>query len=368
MKVEIRNLTKRFGDLVAVNDVSLTVEDGEFLTLVGPSGCGKSTMLRCITGLEQPSSGSILFDGTDVTDRSPQERGVALVFQNYALYPHMTGRRNMSFALEDQGISDAEIESRIQETAEMLGIDGHLHKKPEELSGGQKQRVALGRSLVRNPEIILMDEPLSNLDAKLRIELRAELQKIHQELGTTTVYVTHDQEEAMTMSDRIVVLDDGVIQQVSPPEDAYNRPVNRFVAEFIGSPSMNFFSCSLDDGQITGGPFEFDVPESLDATPSTLGIRPEDLILEATDRDTRATGTVTVFEHIGPYNVVYLDVEETGEVVAQVPAGQYFDVGETVTISVRDERLHLFDADGTAVFNPTTPGASRTPDTASPEQ
>jgi multiple sugar transport system ATP-binding protein len=358
MKIEINDLTKKFGDLVAVNGVSLTIKDGEFLTLVGPSGCGKSTILRCITGLEVPTSGRIYFNGEDVTDQQPQERGIAMVFQNYALYPHMTARRNMSFALEDAGHSEAEIESRISETAEMLGIADHLDQIPEELSGGQKQRVALGRSLVRNPDVILMDEPLSNLDAKLRIELRAELQKIHREFRTTTVYVTHDQEEAMTMSDRIVVLNDGAIQQVSSPEAAYNQPTNRFVAEFIGSPGMNFMSCRTEGSTLTAGQFEFPLPDSADGTPVEIGIRPEDISLSTTGTDEGPVGEVNVFEHIGPYNIVYLDVPEAGEVIAQIPAGQYVDIGESVSISVRNNRVHLFDEAGRTVYNPPLPSES----------
>mgnify|MGYP000238812999 CR=1 FL=1 len=355
MKVELTDLTKKFDDLVAVNGISLTVKDGEFLTLVGPSGCGKSTILRCVTGLEVPTSGRILFDGKEVTDQQPQERGIAMVFQNYALYPHMTARRNMSFALEDGGLSKAEIESRISETAEMLGIGDHLDQTPEELSGGQKQRVALGRSLVRNPDIILMDEPLSNLDAKLRIELRAELQKIHQELETTTVYVTHDQEEAMTMSDRIVVLNDGEIQQVSSPEAAYNRPKNRFVADFIGSPGMNFVPCRLEGETIRGGPFSFGLPDAAEGTPTEIGIRPEDISLSDRDESDGPVGEVNVFEHIGPYNIVYLEVADVGEIVAQIPASRYFDIGQSVSISVRNNRIHLFDEAGRAIYNPPLP-------------
>jgi multiple sugar transport system ATP-binding protein len=355
MKVELIDLTKKFDSLVAVNGVSLTVKDGEFLTLVGPSGCGKSTILRCITGLEVPTSGRILFGGEDVTDQQPQERGIAMVFQNYALYPHMTARRNRSFALEDAGHSNTEVESRISETAEMLGIANHLDQTPEELSGGQKQRVALGRSLVRNPNIILMDEPLSNLDAKLRIELRAELQRIHQELETTTVYVTHDQEEAMTMSDRIVVVNDGKIQQVSSPEAAYNKPTNRFVADFIGSPGMNFIPCRLESGTLNAGPFTFALPDSTEATPVEIGIRPEDISLSAQDVDDGPIGEVTIFEHIGPYNVVYLDIADVGEIVAQAPASQYFDIGQSVSVSVWNDRIHLFDNAGRTTYNPPLP-------------
>lgn len=355
MQVEITDLIKEFGDLIAVNGVSLTVRDGEFLTLVGPSGCGKSTILRCITGLEKPTSGRIFFDGEDATEQQPQERGIAMVFQNYALYPHMTARRNMSFALEDAGHSSAEIDSRIAETAQMLGIDDHLDQTPEELSGGQKQRVALGRSLVRNPSVILMDEPLSNLDAKLRIELRAELQKIHQELETTTVYVTHDQEEAMTMSDRIVVLNDGEVQQVSSPEVAYNQPTNRFVAEFIGSPGMNFLSCQSEDGMLEAGPFRFSTPEGVNGTPTEVGIRPENISLSADQTTDHPTGEVSVFEHIGAHNLVYIEVPSIGEVVAQTPASQYFEIGQSVSISVRNNRIHLFNAAGETIYNPPLP-------------
>lgn len=358
MQVEISNLKKKFGDLVAVDGVSLTINDGEFLTLVGPSGCGKSTILRCITGLEMPTSGRIFFDGEDATDQQPQERGIAMVFQNYALYPHMTARRNMSFALEDAGHSSAEIDTRITETAEMLGIADHLDQTPEELSGGQKQRVALGRSLVRNPSVILMDEPLSNLDAKLRVELRAELQKIHQELDTTTVYVTHDQEEAMTMSDRIVVLNNGEIQQISSPEAAYNQPQNRFVAEFIGSPSMNFIPCHMEGESLEAGPFRFSTPDSLTGKPAEVGIRPEDISLSADRTADHPVGKVSVFEHIGAYNLVYIELSSIGEIVAQTPAGQYFEVGQSVSVSIKDNRIHLFDADGKAIHNPPLPSES----------
>lgn len=367
MKVEITELKKEFEDIVAVDNVSLTIRDGEFLTLVGPSGCGKSTILRCITGLEIPTGGRIYFDGEDMTNQQPQDRGIAMVFQNYALYPHMTARRNMSFALEDAGYSDSEIEAKISEMAEMLGIAGHMQQTPEELSGGQKQRVALGRSLIREPDVILMDEPLSNLDAKLRVELRAELQKIHQEVNTTTVYVTHDQEEAMTMSDRIVVLNDGKIQQVSSPEVAYNQPANRFVAEFIGSPGMNFVPCRMEGQSIKAGQFRFPIPESITGTPAEVGIRPEDVSLSPGDSHGEITGEVSVFEHIGPYNIVYLDILDTGEFIVQTPASQYFEVGQSVSVSVKDERIHLFDAANQTIHSPPLP-SSVTVETAAKSQ
>jgi multiple sugar transport system ATP-binding protein len=245
--LRIENLTKAFpsaeegGRIIAVDDVSITVEDGEFLVMLGPSGCGKSTTLRCIAGLETPSGGRIRLGDDDITNKEPKARDMAMVFQDFALYPHMTARENMSFGLKmktDQS-GDA-IADRVQETAEMMGIGDLLDKKPKALSGGQKQRVALGRAIVRDPDVFLMDEPLSNLDAKLRTSMRTEIQRLHRKLEVTTVYVTHDQTEAMTMSDRIAVLNDGTLQQVGPPDEVYHHPVNQFVAGFIGSPSMNF--------------------------------------------------------------------------------------------------------------------------------
>lgn len=352
MNVEIEHLTKRFNDLIAVNDVSLTIEDGEFVTLVGPSGCGKTTTLRCIAGLEHPTSGSIMFDGDDVVGQSPQKRGVAFVFQNYALYPHMTARKNMTFALEDANYSSEKIQQKIQSTAQMLGIDEHLDKRPSALSGGQQQRVALGRSIVRDPEIFLMDEPLANLDAKLRIKMRAELQQLHQELQTTTIYVTHDQEEAMTMSDRIIILNDGEIQQIARPEVVYSQPANRFVAGFIGAPSMNFLDCNHSDGIIEAGSFSFEAPKEIEGNSTTLGIRPEDL--EITDRNEgQVTAQVNVFEQVGSYNVVYLDVPgHDEEIVAQVPGSVYLEPGEEVGVQLNIERIHLFDQHGDALYNP----------------
>lgn len=352
MQVELTNVEKRFGDLVAVDDLSMTIDDGEFVSLVGPSGCGKTTTLRCIVGLEKPTSGSIRFGDRDVTDLPPKDRNVAMVFQNYALYPHMSARENMSFALRDEGLTKEEIASRIDETAEMLEIRDHLEKKPSELSGGQKQRVALGRSLVRDPDVFLLDEPLSNLDAKLRTQMRAELQKIHQEYGTTTIYVTHDQEEAMTMSDRIAVLNGGRLQQMSSPGAAYNRPVNRFVAGFIGSPSMNFLPCEHSDGYLVAGPFTIEVP-SLD-TPDEVyevGIRPENITIGFDAGD--VTGTVNVFERVGSLNMVYVDVDEyDDELTVQVPADKRFDVGDRVSLSIIDRRFHVFMENGETAYSP----------------
>ncbi|MCO8243569.1 MULTISPECIES: ABC transporter ATP-binding protein [unclassified Haladaptatus] len=354
MKVEIRNLTKQFGDMVAVDDVSFTVEDGEFVTLVGPSGCGKTTTLRCIAGLERPTSGRILFGGEDVTEQTPQERDIAFVFQDYALYPHMTVRRNMTFALEDAGLSSDEIRRKVEDTAEMLGIEEQLEKKPSSLSGGQQQRVALGRSIVRDPDIFLLDEPLANLDAKLRVQMRTELQELHQRLDTTTVYVTHDQEEAMTMSDRIAILNDGELQQISSPAEAYTRPRNEFVGNFIGSPSMNLLPCNHSNGLLSTATFTLEAPDEMDegASIATLGIRPEDVRL--VDIGTgHVDATVQVFEQVGAFNIVYLDIDGVdGEFVTQVPRSQQLSPGRTVGVSLDGKQLHVFDTDGSAAYNP----------------
>jgi multiple sugar transport system ATP-binding protein len=362
MRVTVEGLTKRYGDLVAVDDLSLDIQDGEFVTLVGPSGCGKTTTLRMIAGLEMPDEGLIRFGDRDVTDLPAQKRDIAFVFQGYALYPHMTARRNMTFALEDEGLPADEIDRKVDDAAEMLGIREHMDKRPGQLSGGQQQRVALGRSIVRDPKVFLLDEPLSNLDAKLRIQMRAELQKLHRRLGTTMVYVTHDQEEAMTMSDRIIVLDGGRLQQVSKPAVAYHQPRNRFVAEFIGSPSMNFLPCDRAGDRLTAGPFGLDAPADLAGDPVELGVRPEDVLV---DEGGSVTGHVEVFERVGSFNIVYLTVQGYDrELVAQVPGDSHFAVGSTVRVSVREDRVHLFDADGESIHNPTLPAEPEPPYTA----
>jgi len=313
-KLEIRNLTKEFhdsdmGTILAVDDFDVEIEDGEFVVLVGPSGCGKSTTLRCIAGLETPTSGDIVLDGETVTDRKPRDRNMAMVFQNYALYPHKTARGNMSFGLKmTTDLSKAEIHDRVESVAEMMGIETLLDKKPGELSGGQQQRVALGRAIVREPEVFLMDEPLSNLDAKLRTQMRTELQSLQQEFDVTTVYVTHDQTEAMTMSDRIVVLDGGEIQQFGTPLECYHEPTNRFVAGFIGSPSMNFLEMKLErSGQPTlvNDTFEYELDDDVYADIEeygdryTLGIRPEDVEMVESDARNAVPAEVEVTER-GP--------------------------------------------------------------------
>ena len=248
--VAFHEVTKRFGsDVVAVDSLTLEVEDGEFVILVGPSGCGKTTALRMTAGLEEVTSGEISIGGKLVNDRPPTDRDIAMVFQNYALYPHMTVFDNLAFPLRQKRVKKKEIDSRVRDAARLLAIEPLLGRRPRELSGGQRQRVAIGRALVRRPQAFLMDEPLSNLDAKLRVQMRAELLSLHRRLGITTIYVTHDQTEAMTLGDRVVVLDRGVVQQVDTPERLYRRPRNTFVASFIGSPSMNFVEATLDDGR-----------------------------------------------------------------------------------------------------------------------
>lgn len=352
MNVEITNLTKQFGDLVAVDDVSITIGDSEFVTLVGPSGCGKTTTLRCIAGLEQPTAGSIKFGDDDVTYKSPQERDIAFVFQDYALYPHMTARENISFALEDDGQSEEVIQEKVEDTAEMLGIEEHLDKRPSGLSGGQQQRVALGRSIVRDPDVFLLDEPLSNLDAKLRVQMRAELQEIHQELDTTIIYVTHDQEEAMTMSDRVIILDGGKLQQIAPPEVVYSQPANRFVAGFIGSPSMNFLPCEERNDTIKVNNFALEAPTKASTNATTLGIRPEDISL-GHPKNGEATGVVQVFEQVGAFNIVHVELPEANEeLLVQVPGSQYFEHDDDVGISIDTDRIHLFDTDENAIHSP----------------
>ena len=275
--VAFDGVTKVFpGGAVAVDDLSLTVDDGEFLILVGPSGCGKSTALRMIAGLEKISAGSITVGGTRVNDIPPKDRDIAMVFQNYALYPHMSVERNLGFALRQRKASKEEIEHRVGDMATLLGLTDLLQRKPGQLSGGQRQRVAMGRALVREPQVFLLDEPLSNLDAKLRVQMRAELKKLHHRLGITTIYVTHDQVEAMTLGDRIAVLSAGRLQQIGAPQEVYDHPANVFVAGFIGSPPMNLLSGSVHDGQVSAGDLVFARSGVADAD-VVVGIRPEGL-------------------------------------------------------------------------------------------
>jgi multiple sugar transport system ATP-binding protein len=366
--IEFDHVTKRFGDeVVAVNDVSLTVADGEFMILVGPSGCGKTTALRMVAGLEAITSGEIKIGDRVVNDLEPKERDVAMVFQNYALYPHMSVRDNIAFPLKMQRLAREEIGSRVEEAARLLGLEELLKRKPRELSGGQRQRVAMGRAIVRHPQAFLMDEPLSNLDAKLRVQMRAELVKLHRRLGVTTLYVTHDQTEAMTLGQRVAVLDKGVIQQVDPPQRLYHRPANTFVASFIGSPPMNFVAGDLADGALTASGFRFPLPESVRARVSpgvsrvVAGLRPEDFQdarLAGGDGRVTLPADIEVTEQLGPETYAYFrvagleaaeigerPVELAGAFAARLDPRTSAAPGQRLDLALNLEGIHLFDAE-----------------------
>ncbi|AUX09028.1 ABC-type sugar transport system, ATPase component [Halalkaliarchaeum desulfuricum] len=354
--VTLDGLRKEFdrGTIVAVDDIDLEIEDGEFVTVVGPSGCGKTTTLRMVAGLEEPTAGRVLFDGEDVTDIHAKDRPVAMVFQNYALYPHKTVLENMEFGLRmSTDMAKEERHERVREMAEMMGIEELLEDSPDELSGGQKQRVALGRAIVREPEVFLFDEPLSNLDAKLRTEMRAEIQKLQKEFDVTAMYVTHDQEEAMTMGDRLAILDGGKLQQVGEPTEVYENPVNEFVAGFIGSPSMNFLEVTVErDGsavRLTNRDvgFEFELSQEyvtgheLADTTYTLGVRPENIdISERITGEETMTATVEVVEPIGSDNYVHLDV--TPDFLARSDPSIRPEPDDEVGVDFREADIHLF--------------------------
>lgn len=357
-RVELRNVTKVYDNqVVAVRDASLTINDKEFLVLVGPSGCGKSTLLRMIAGLEDITSGEILIDGQVVNDVPPKDRDIAMVFQNYALYPHMTVFENMAFGLKLRKFPREEIERRVKEAAEILGLTEFLNRKPKALSGGQRQRVALGRAIVRKPKVFLFDEPLSNLDAKLRVQMRIEISRLHQRLQTTMIYVTHDQIEAMTMGDRIVVMKDGVIQQVDTPMTLYNNPVNLFVAGFIGSPAMNFITGHIvkKDGALRfeSPVFSFTVPEEhqTSLTPYIgleviLGVRPEhiaDVRLHSTEELTEPqTITAEVVEPIGNEMFVYFSANNQNYCM-RVSTETVYRPGEEITVGLVKKHVYFFD-------------------------
>ena len=345
-------------EVVAVDDISIDIADGEFLVLVGPSGCGKSTTLRMIAGLETVTRGEISLDGERMNEKPPAERDIAMVFQSYALYPHMTVESNMRFGLEEStDMSDDDIAETVRETAQMMGIGDLLDRKPEELSGGQQQRVALGRAIVRDPEAFLMDEPLSNLDAKLRAKMRTELQRLQEELDVTTVYVTHDQTEAMTMGDRIVILNDGVLQQVGTPLECYHTPANRFVPGFIGEPSMNLFRMEVDRDTLRNDRFAYPFGETDNgaignADGVTLGIRPEDIEVATNSQagdDHAFECVIDVVEPMGDTKNVYLNFAGTDSAdqepfIATVSGMQRAESGDTVVVRIPEDAIHIFDA------------------------
>jgi multiple sugar transport system ATP-binding protein len=372
-EIELRNITKIFsGDVVAIDDVSLRIGDGEFIALVGPSGCGKSTLLRALAGLEEVTSGEISIGGRDVTDLTPRHRDIAMVFQSYALYPHMSVRQNLGYGLKVRRTPKGEIRRRVDEIAELLGLDELLERKPAHLSGGQRQRVAMGRAIVREPQAFLMDEPLSNLDAKLRVGMRASLAQLHQRLGVTTVYVTHDQVEAMTLGQRVAVMKDGRILQVDTPQSLYERPLDLFVAGFIGSPAMNLVEATVDGDHVEFGQLRVPLdparrPSSLGAGRVILGIRPEtfeDAAFAPSDLPTLDV-EVVVLEELGSDAHVFFRVEAT-RVAVDTPEGEADDgadlvtdhgsllnarvdprtsarIGSSVRLAVDPARFHFFD-------------------------
>ena len=342
-KVTLSNLGKRFGSLVALDDLNLTIEDGEFLVLLGPSGCGKTTTMRMIAGLEQPSRGDILIDGERVNERRASERDLAMVFQNYALYPHMTVGENIGYPLKVRGVAQAERQRRVSEAAAKVELGEHLARRPAELSGGQRQRVALARAIVRTPRLFLMDEPLSNLDAKLRTVMRAQLKHLQEDLGTTTIYVTHDQVEAMTLASRIVILSEARIQQVGTPHEVYARPANAFVAGFVGSPPMNLLHGEVRDGVFRHPNGTVPLPGGGPDGPALLGQRPEDLhIVAAAEGHLRAA--VYTSELLGDSTLVNLETAD-GLLAVKVGPEERHAVGTEVGLAFDPRRWHLFDAD-----------------------
>ena len=354
-QLELKNLGKRFGEVPVLHDVSLVIEEGEFVVFVGPSGCGKSTLLRAIAGLEEVSAGEIIIDGKRVNDLPPVQRGIAMVFQSYALYPHMTVFENIAFPLRVERKQEAEIRRRVDAAAAILHLQDRLQHKPGMLSGGQRQRVAIGRAIVREPKIFLFDEPLSNLDAALRSDMRFELLKLHHDLGSTMVYVTHDQIEAMTMADKIVVLNAGRVEQIGGPIDLYKRPVNRFVAGFIGSPKINFLEgrCVASGGGVTEVEVElagrfvlpFATPGALTGSPVSIGIRPEALNLVG--GSVKLPLQAAVVERLGLHTVIHHAMGQQGRVVTGLfPGDADIQVGAALSAGFDPAECLLFDATG----------------------
>ncbi|KPF81082.1 ABC transporter [Brevundimonas sp. AAP58] len=356
-EVALRGITKSFGATPVLKGVDLDVADGEFVVFVGPSGCGKSTLLRAIAGLEEPDTGEVAIGGRTVNALSPSDRGVAMVFQSYALYPHMTVRQNMAFGLTLAKTQKTEIDRRVAAAADILNISDYLDRKPKALSGGQRQRVAIGRAIVREPQVFLFDEPLSNLDAALRVRMRYEFAALHQRLKTTMIYVTHDQVEAMTLADRIVVLNGGVVEQVGAPLELYDHPRTRFVAEFIGSPKMNLIPAEIVEASVAGATVRLadgaTVRVGVDAAgarvgqPVQLGVRPEHLSLDGPGDAVAATATFV--ESLGAATYAYATVAGSAETLTvQLPGEVRVAVGEALSLRIAPDRAHLFDADGAA--------------------
>ncbi len=357
-EIALNHIYKRYDNkFEAVKDFNLDIKDKEFIVFVGPSGCGKSTTLRMIAGLEDISDGDLVIGDRRVNDVAPKDRDIAMVFQNYALYPHMNVYDNMAFGLKLRKFDKKEIERRVTDAARILGLESLLDRKPKALSGGQRQRVALGRAIVRDPQVFLMDEPLSNLDAKLRVQMRAEISKLHQRLQTTTIYVTHDQTEAMTMATRIVIMKDGLIQQVGTPKDVYDAPDNVFVGGFIGSPAMNFFSGTLEDGYFKLGDIQVKVPEGKMKNlreqgylnkEVMLGIRPEDIhdepVFIESSQDTKVSAVIDVAELMGAETYLYSKVADQ-DFVARVDSRTDIQNGQNISLAFDMNKCHFFDTE-----------------------
>ncbi len=349
--VSLRGIKKSFGTNPIVKGVDLEVQSGEFLVMLGPSGCGKTTLLRLIAGLEQLDEGELAFDGRAMNAVPPRDRDVGMVFQSYALYPHMTVRENLAFGLSLRKVGEAEIDQRVREAAEMLELTPLLARKPKELSGGQKQRVAIGRVIVRRPKVFLFDEPLSNLDTALRVQMRGELASLHQRLKVTMIYVTHDQVEAMTLATRVAVFNGGLLQQLGAPLELYHRPANTFVATFLGSPSMNLLNARREGGRLEGKGFQLEAPADLSLGGELLlGLRPQDLRVSA---DGPLQGTVKAVERLGFDGFVFAQTE-AGEVTARFEGGEV-SVGQSVRLAPVGDALHVFSRDGSKALRHPPP-------------
>ena len=355
--VQLSHVSKRYGNVQVITDLSLDVEDGSFTARLGPSGCGKSTLMRMIAGLEEITAGQCFIDGAEVTDTAPAKRGVAMVFQSYALYPHLTVRQNIAFSLSIAGAKKEQQNARVAEVSRMLQLDQLLDRRPAQLSGGQRQRVAIGRALVRDPQVFLFDEPLSNLDAMLRVQMRLELAKLHQDLRTTMVYVTHDQVEAMTLADKIVVLDKGRISQQGTPLELYNRPTNKFVAAFIGSPAMNFLKAHVAGKQ--GNDVSLTLPGNRTATIASrggnlseseieIGVRPEHLRLGQPGNGAAFDGEVRIVEQLGNSTLIYVDTA-AGQLIVEGEGNLEVEPDEKVGVMLDTQKAHLFGSDAQVI-------------------
>ena len=369
VELNLKNIYKKYpnSEHYSVEDFNLDIKDKEFIVFVGPSGCGKSTTLRMVAGLEEISEGKLYIDGEVVNDKSPKDRDIAMVFQNYALYPHMTVYDNMAFGLKLRKYSKEDIDKRVQEAAEILGLKEFLERKPADLSGGQRQRVAMGRAIVRNPQVFLLDEPLSNLDAKLRAQMRTEISKLHKKLGTTFIYVTHDQTEAMTMGDRIVVMRDGIIQQIDTPQALYERPGNKFVAGFLGSPQMNFIDCTIEKGKegygvnfagklipLPKGKFPDKLMAEYAGKTVVLGVRPEDFHTESAflemSEDSTVEAEVEIAEMMGAE--IYIHAVCGGQkLIVRAPSRVQAESGDHISLAIDKNKIHLFDKETEQAIN-----------------